>query len=137
MAETLVLRMKQLIDFLLRESGIACMVIEYHIWRLRSASALMKRFGSDTEMPVWCSERYRKHQSALRRLGFLCEREFVLTHRSVSGPNYVAFRDLARARFSDPCWSYAASGKRVIVTAPTSQLSKWQRFISEYDLQAA
>jgi hypothetical protein len=85
-------------------------------------------------MPVWCSQRFRRHQQALRRLGFVVEREFTLREQSVSGPgSYRAFCELMRARFPDGYWSCAASGRRVIVTAPTSQIQEWERFVCEYD----
>ena len=130
--------MKYLIDLLLRMTGLRSVLVSYHQWRLRVALALMKQFGSDTEMPVWCSARFQRHQRALLRLGFLIEREFALARRAVCGPEpYRAFRDLMRARFPDGCWSCAASGRRIIVVAPMSQIPEWERFVSEYDTNAA
>ncbi len=130
--------MKTLIVFLLRTTGLRAVLVSYHQRRLRAASALMKKFGSDTEMPVWCSARFQRHQRALLRLGFLMEREFALVRRTISDPEaYRAFRDLMRARFSGGCWSCAFSGRRVIVVAPISQIPEWEQFVSEYDLQAA
>jgi hypothetical protein len=129
--------MKNLIALLLRTTALHAVLVSYHQWRLRAALALMKKFGSDTKMPVWCSARFQRHQRALLRLGTLIEREFALTRRAICGPEpYRAFRDLMRARFSDGCWSCAASGGRIIVVAPTSQIPEWEQFVSEYDLQA-
>ena len=94
----------------------------------------MKKFGSDTEMPVWCSARFRRHQRALRRLGFLIEREFALTSRPVYGrEGYRAFCELMRGRFPDGYWSCAAGGRRIILIAPTSQIPEWEQFVSEYE----
>lgn len=67
--------MNTLIAFLLRITGLRLVLVSYHQRRLRAASALMKQFGSDTEMPVWCSARFQRHQRALLRLGFLIERD--------------------------------------------------------------
>jgi|SRR6185436_9202856 len=130
--------MKTLIAFLLRTTGLRTVLVSYHQRRLRGALVLMKKFGSDREMPVWCSARLQRHQRALLRLGFLIEREFALARRAISGPEpYHAFRDLMRGRFPNACWSCAASGRRVIVVAPMSQIPEWERFVSEYDLQTA
>jgi hypothetical protein len=127
-----------LIVLLFRITGLQAMLVSYHQRRLRVALALMKQFGSDTGMPVWCSARFRRHQRALLRLGFLIEREFALARRTISGTGpYRAFRDFVRARFPSGYWSFAASGRRVIVIAPTAEIPEWQRLISEYDLQAA
>ena len=129
--------MKKLIRFLLRITGLDALLVRYHQWRLSAALALMKQFGSDTHMPVWCSARFQRHQRALLRLGFLIEREFDLARRAICGPEpYRAFRTLMRARFPDGFWSCAASGRRIIVTAPASQIPEWEEFVSEYDLQA-
>src|SRR5690349_14361843 len=115
--------MNNLITPLLRLPGLRAVLIRYHQWRLRVALALMKQFGSDTQMPVWCSARFQRHQQALLRLGFLIEREFSLARRAISEPEpYRAFCTLMKARFPDGCWSCAASGRRIIVTAPTSQI---------------
>ena len=131
------MRMKKLIAILLRATGLQIVLVGYHSWRLHIASGLMKQFGSDTQMPVWCSARFRRHQRALLRLGFLVEREFALAHRMISGREpYRAFCDSMRARFPDDYWSCAASGKRVIVIAPPAQMSEWQRFLCEYDQMA-
>jgi hypothetical protein len=119
-------------------AGLRAVLVGYHQSRLRAASALMKKFGSDTEMPVWCSARFQRHQRALLRLGFLIEREFTLARRAISGPEpYRAFRDLMRARFLGGGWSCAASGSRIIVIAPASQIPEWEQVVSEYDDKAA
>ena len=129
--------MKSFIVLLLRMTGLRAVLVGYHQWRLRVALALIKRFGSDTAMPVWCSAPFQRHQRALLRLGFLIEREFALGRRAICGPEpYRAFRDLMRARFPDGCWSCAASGRRIIVVAPTSQIPDWEQFVSEYDREA-
>jgi hypothetical protein len=130
------MRMKTLITILLRATGLHTMLVSYHRWRLRIACGLMKRFGSDTHMPVWCSARATRHQRALQRLCFLLEREFALAHRVISDREiYRAFCDSMRARFPDDYWSCscAANGKRVTVIAPPAQMSEWQRFLCEYD----
>jgi hypothetical protein len=125
------------IAILLRLTGLRAVVVGYHRRRVRAAEALMKRFDSDSRVPVWCSERFRHHQRALLGLGFLMEREFALARRVISGPeSYRAFCALMRARFPDGGWSCAASGRRIIVTAPRSQIPEWERFLVEYD-QAA
>jgi hypothetical protein len=130
--------MKNFIALLLRITGLRAVLVSYHQRRLRAASALMKQSGSDTEMPAWCSARFQRHQRALLRLGFLMEREFALARRAICGPEpYRAFCALMRARFPDGCWSCAANGRRIIVTAPTSQIPEWEQFVSEYDLQTA
>ena len=129
--------MKHFIAILLRLTGLRAVVVAYHQRRLRAAEALMKRFGTETTMPVWCSDRFRRHQRALLGLGFLMEREFALARRVISGPEpYGTFCNLMRARFPNGGWSCAASGRRIIVTAPRSQIPEWERFVSEYDLQA-
>jgi hypothetical protein len=130
--------MKTLVTYLLRTTGLRVALVSYHQWRLHTALAIMKKFGSDTQMPAWCSARFQRHQRALLRLGFLIEREIALVRRAIIGPElYLAFRDLMRARFPDGCWSCAASGRRIVVVAPTSQIPEWEQFVSEYDLQAA
>jgi len=94
----------------------------------------MKRFGTETSMPVWCSQRFQRHLEALRGLGFVEQREFTLQKRTVSGPEcYHTFCASMRSRFPDQFWSCAASGTQVIVTALPSQMSEWQRFLFEYD----
>jgi hypothetical protein len=94
----------------------------------------MKRFGTETLMPVWCSQRFQRHHEALRRLGFVERREFTLQQRAISGREcYQTFCHLMRTRFPDGYWSCAASGSRVIVTAPPPQMPEWQRFLFEYD----
>ena len=126
--------MKAFIAILSRAVGLDSLLMSYHKSRLISASEAMKRFGTETAMPVWCSQRFRHHQQALQRLGFVVEKEFALQQRPISGPDcYRAFRQLLRARFPDSYWSCAASGTRVIVTAPPLQMSEWQRFLFEYD----
>jgi hypothetical protein len=126
--------MKKLIVILIGAVGLRCVLVGYHKSRLISALRAMKQFGTETTMPVWCSQRFRRHLRALRRLGFVVEREFVLQQRPISGPDcYRAFCRLMRVRFPDGYWSCAASGTQVIVTAPPSQMSEWQRFLFEYD----
>jgi hypothetical protein len=113
---------------------ITNLLVRYHKSRLLAASADMERFGTETTMPVWCSQRFQRHHEALRRLGFVEQREFTLRLRTISGPEcYRAFCQLMRTRFADHYWSCAASGTRVIVTAPSSQMSEWQSFLFEYD----
>jgi len=114
--------------------GLRFLLVKYHKSRLSAALRAMKRFGTETTMPIWCSERFQRHLQALRRLGFVVEREFKLTQHPISGSGcYRAFCRLAQARFPDGYWSCAASGTRVIVTAPPSQMSEWQLFLFEYD----
>jgi hypothetical protein len=129
--------MKKVIAVLSRAAGLQALLLSYHKSRLISASEAMKRFGTETTMPVWCSQRFRLHLRALQRLGFVVEREFALQHRTISGPGcYRHFCQLLRTQFPDSYWSCAASGTRVIVTAPSSQMSEWQRFLFEYDKSA-
>lgn len=129
--------MKKFAAILSKAVGLHSLLVRYHKSRLISASETMKRFGTETAMPVWCSQRFQRHQQALRRLGFVVEKEFALQQRPISGPDcYRAFCQLLRARFPDSYWSCAASGTRVIVTAPPSQMSEWQRFLFEYDQEA-
>jgi len=129
--------MKKFIAMLSRATGVHSLLVSYHKSRLVSAIEAMQRFGTETSMPVWCSQRFQRHQQALRRLGFVVEKEFTLQQRAISGPDcYRAFCQLLRARFPDGCWSCAANGTRVIVTAPASQMSEWQRFLFEYDQRA-
>lgn len=126
--------MKKFIAILIRAIGLHPFLVSYHKSRLISAGEAMKRFGTETTMPVWCSQRFQRHYQALRRLGFVVEREFALQQRPVSGPDcYRVFLRLLRARFPDSYWSCAVSGTRVIVTAPRSQISEWQQFLFEYD----
>jgi len=129
--------MKEFVAIFMHAVGLRSLLVRYHKSRLRSALALMKRFGTETSMPVWCSQRFQRHRDALRRLGFVEQREFTLRQRAISGPEcYKTFCQLMRARFADGYWSCAASGRQVIVTAPSSQMSEWQRFIFEYDHMA-
>jgi hypothetical protein len=107
--------MKNFITVLLCEVGLRSLLVRYHKSRLLYALADMKRFGTETAMPVWCSQRFRRHHEALRRLGFVEQREFTLQ------------------QLADGYWSCAASGRRVIVTAPPSQMCEWQGFLLEYD----
>jgi hypothetical protein len=126
--------MKKLIAILSRAVGLHSLLVYYHKSRLISAAEAMKRFGTETTMPVWCSQRFKQHHQALRRLGFVVEKEFALQRRPISGREcYRAFCQLMRARFPDSYWTCAARGARVIVTAPPLQMSEWQRFLSEYD----
>jgi hypothetical protein len=116
---------------------IATFLINYHKRRLQAALENMRRFGTETHMPVWCSERFRHHHAALRRLGFVVEREFTLNQKRISGREaYRAFSQLIQARFPDGYWSFTTGGKSVTVTAPASQFDEWQRVISEYDRAA-
>jgi hypothetical protein len=120
----------------LRITGLRAVIVRYHQQRLPTVLALMKRFGSDSAMPVWCSARFQRHQRALLGLGFLIEREFALVRRRICGPEpYRAFCSLTRRRFPDGCWSCAADGRRIVVVAPTSQIREWEQFVSEYDFQ--
>jgi len=129
--------MKKFIVILSRAVGLDSLLVNYHKSQLISASEAMKRFGTETSMPVWCSQRFRHHQQALRRLGFVVKKEFALRRRRISGVNcYGAFCQLLRGRFPDGYWSCAANGTRVIVTAPPSQMSEWQRFLFEYEQMA-
>jgi hypothetical protein len=126
--------MKKFITVLLGEIGLRSLLLSYHKSRLLSALADMRRFGTETSMPVWCSQLFQRHHEALRRLGFVERREFRLQQCAISGPEcYRAFCQLMRARFADEYWSCAASGTRVVVTAQRSQMSEWQRFLFEYD----
>jgi hypothetical protein len=126
--------MRQFIAILSRVVGLHSLLVSYHKSRLISAGEAMKRFGTETTMPVWCSQRFRRHQEALQWLGFVEQREFTLHRRAISGPEcYRAFCQLMRSRFADGYWSCSASGRRVIVTAPPSQMAEWQRFLFEYD----
>ena len=124
--------MKKFIVVLSRVVGLRTLLVSYHKARLASASEAMKQFGTETMMPVWCSQRFQRHHRALQRLGFVVVREFTLLRRPVSGP----FCQLLRARFPDIYWSCSAQGTRVIVTAPPSRMSEWQRFLFEYDHMA-
>jgi hypothetical protein len=129
--------MKNFITFLFTAIGLRSPLIRYHKSRLLSAAADMKRFGTETTMPVWCSQRFQRHHTALRRLGFVEQREFTLRQRAISGREcYRAFRQLVCSRFPDGYWSYTASGSQVIITAPPSQMSEWQRFLFDYDQTA-
>ena len=129
--------MKKFIIILLSTLSIRSLLVRYHKSRLLSALAGMKWFGTETTMPVWCSQRFQCHHQALRRLGFVQRKEFTLQQRAISGPEcYRAFCQLMRARFPDGYWSCAASGTQVIITAPPSQMSEWQRFLFEYDTLA-
>ena len=126
--------MKKFIAILSRAVGLHSLLVSYHKSRLISASETMKHFGTETTMPAWCSQRYQCHQQALRRLGFVVEKEFALQQRPIAGPDcYRAFCQLLRARFPDSYWSCAANGTRVIVTAPPAQMPEWQSFLFEYD----
>jgi hypothetical protein len=128
--------MRSLYIRLLRITGLHAAMVRFHLWRLRVAQSLMQKHGSEMQMPVWCSSRLVRHQRALLSLGFLVEREFELRHRAISGrETYRAFCDLMRSRFPSGSWSCAASGRRVVVTAPTSQLPEWKEFVEAYDLQ--
>jgi hypothetical protein len=82
--------MKKFITVLLREVGLRSLLVRYHKSRLLSALADMKRFGTETSMPTWCSQRFQRHHDALRRLGFVEQREFVLQQRAISGPESFA-----------------------------------------------
>jgi hypothetical protein len=129
--------MKEFIPILCRAVGLHSLLVSYHKSRLISASEAMKRCGTETTMPVRCSQRFQHHQQALRRLGFVVEKEFALQQRPISGPDcYRAFCRLLRARFPDSYWSCAANGTRVIVTALPSQMSEWKRLLFEYDQEA-
>ena len=129
--------MKKFIVILSRAVGLHSLLVSHHRSRLISAGEAMKRCGTETTMPVLHSARFQHHQRALLRLGFLMEREFALARRAIGGPvPYRAFCDLLRARFPDGYWSCAASGSRITVTAPTSQIPEWEQFLSAYDLQA-
>jgi len=126
--------MKKFIAFLSRAVDFHSLLVSYHKSRLVSAAEAMKRFGTETTMPVWCSQRFQHHHQGLRRLGFVVEKEFLLQQRPISGPEcYRAFCQLMRVRFPDSYWSCAASGTRIIVTAPPLQMSEWQRFLFDYD----
>jgi hypothetical protein len=128
--------MKKLIAILLKATGIRFFLIRYHKSRLRAAQGLMKRFGSDTEMPVWCSERFARHQRALVRLEFLTIKEFTLTRRSIFDREpYRTFCQLMKASVPGNFWSCSALGRRVVISAPMSQLPDFERFLSEYDRQ--
>jgi hypothetical protein len=97
----------------------------------------MKRFGTETSMPVWCSKRFRRHREALLWLGFFEEREFALQQSEISGREcYRAFCQLMDSRFPDGYWSCGAKGRRVIVAAPASRMAEWQQFLCEYDQEA-
>jgi hypothetical protein len=126
--------MKKFITVLLSKIGLRSLLLRYHKSRLISALAEMKRFGTETSMPVWCSQRFQRHHEALRRLGFVEQREFRLQQRAISDPeSYRAFCRVMRSRFADGYWSCAARGNRVIVTAPASQMFEWQSFLMDYD----
>jgi hypothetical protein len=129
--------MKNFITILLSALGLRPLLVQYHKSRLLSTLADMKRFGTETTMPSWCGQRFQRHHAALRRLGFVEQREFTLQQSAISGREcYRAFCQLMRNRFPDGFWSCAASGTRVIITAPPSQMSEWQRFLFEYDQSA-
>lgn len=94
--------MKEFITVLLHEVGLRSLLVRYHKSRLLSALADMKRFGLETSMPVWSSQRFQRHHEALRRLGFVQQREFTLQQRAISGPEcYRTFYQLMRSRFAD------------------------------------
>src|SRR6185369_13346491 len=129
--------MKKFITFLLSVIGLSSLLVSYHKSRILSVLADMKRLGTETTMPSWCGRRFQRHQAALRRLGFLEQREFALQRRAISGREcYRAFCQLMHSRFPDGLWSCAASGSRVIITAPPAQMSEWQCFLFEYDQTA-
>lgn len=117
-----------------RAVGLRFLLVSYHKSRLMSALRAMKQLGTETTMPVWCSQRFQRHHQALRRLGFVVEKEFALQQRPISDPAcYRAFCRLIHSRFPGGYWSCTARGARVIVIAPASQMSEWQRFLFEYD----
>jgi hypothetical protein len=126
--------MKKFTLLLLNAVGLRFLLVTYHKSRLLAALADMKQFGTETRMPSSCTQRFDHHQQALRWLGFVEQQEFRLQQRAISGPeSYRAFCQLMRARFTDGYWSCAAHETKVIVTAPPSQMSEWQRFLFEYD----
>src|SRR5579864_6379492 len=123
---------KKFTAILSKAVGLHSLLVSYHKSRLISAAEAMKRFCTETTMQVRCSQRFQHHQQALRRLGFVVEKEFVLQQRLISGPEcYRAFCQSLRVRFPDMYWSCAASGTRVVVTAPPSQMAEWDRFLFE------
>ena len=126
--------MNRFIEALMRAIRLRSVLVRYHRIRLDSAVRAMSRFGTERSMPVGCSRRLQQHQGALRRLGFLVDREFALRRRAISGPEaYQGFCRQLRARFPDGTWACAASGKRVVVTAPAYQLGEWEQFLIGYD----
>src|SRR5690349_7025010 len=111
--------MKKFITLLLGAVGFRSLLVTYHKSRLLAAIAVMKRFGTETSMPVWCSRRFRRHLEALRWLGFVEQREFTLPQRAISGPEcYRAFCQLVRGRFTDGYWSFSTSGTRSMLPHP-------------------
>lgn len=121
---------------LLRFTGLRAVLVRFHLWRLQAAQNLMRKHGTETQMPVWCSSRFVRHQRALLGLGFLVEKEFALRRRVIAGSEtYLAFCALMRSRFPGGSWSCATSGSRVVVTAPSSQLPEWEQFVEAYDRQ--
>lgn len=129
--------MHEIVNTWSRVLGWHSWLVSYHKARLRSASEAMRRFGTGTAMPVGCSRRFRHHQQALKKLGFVVDREFELRQRPIPGPEaYRAFCARLRSRFPDGDWSCVANGPRVVVTVPRTQWVEWQRFLLEYD-QAA
>lgn len=126
--------MEKLIAYVLGTAGLNALVVRYHKTRLLAALRDMRRFGTATAMPTRYSQRFQHHHCALRRLGFVVEREFALQRRTIFSPEcYHAFHQSLRVRFPDGLWSCSASGKRVIVTAPPGQMPEWQIFLTEYD----
>ena len=130
--------MKKFLRILSTAVGLHSLLVTYHKSRLLAAAEAMKRFGTETMMPVWCSRRYRRHHQALLRLGFVVRKEFAVERRTISGPDrFRAFGQLLRVRFPDCYWTCAPSGTRVIVIAPPAQMPEWQRFLCEYDQVAS
>jgi hypothetical protein len=126
--------MNTMIPAMSRVFGIHLLLVCYHKSRLASALDAMKQRGTETCMPVSCSWAFQRHQRALRRLGFLVEKEFALRRCPISGPDgYLSFCQLLRARFPDGLWACAAKGTRVVLTLPESQLREWEQFFIEYD----
>lgn len=82
--------MKKLFTILLSAIGLRSMLVNYHKSRLLSTLADMKRLGTETTMPSWCGQRFQRHQAALRRLGFLEQKEFTLQHRAIPAANVTA-----------------------------------------------
>ena len=131
------LHMKDFIAKFMSAVDLRHVLVCYHKSRLLTAQRDMKQFGTETTMPVWCSQRFTHHHRALQRLGFVKERVFSLQQRPITDPSsYRTLRHLACARFPDGYWSYGATGARVTVTAPPAQMSDWEQFLSDFDSTA-
>jgi hypothetical protein len=117
--------------------------IAYHKHRAFATSKAMGHIGSPTvpadQMARW--ERYNaqhyNHINALKRLGYLQQKEFRITFEAMNSPQMLAIREEYCATHPDSnLWSYGIHEGSLKVVDQPRRMKTWKTLVEKHDATA-